>query len=124
MPEFVEWMMGLPIGWTEGHPRGHRLRMLGNSVCPQQGELAIRLILDQGGNRMTEIATCVDGPDGCAGTVEFRYPLSPSGRPFPRCDRHWEARLNEQERINVTYPTLQPADFDPGYAGERWDEEE
>lgn len=44
MPEFVEWMMGLPDGWTEGPARTHRLRMLGNAVVPQQGALALRLL--------------------------------------------------------------------------------
>jgi hypothetical protein len=44
MPEFVEWMMGLPVGWTEGSARTHRLRMLGNAVVPQQASLALRLL--------------------------------------------------------------------------------
>lgn len=42
MPEFVEWMMGLPIGWTDGPARTQRRRMLGNAVCPQQGAAALR----------------------------------------------------------------------------------
>jgi len=46
-PEFVEWMMGLPSGWTQGVARTARLKMLGNAVVPQQAELAIRLLLDQ-----------------------------------------------------------------------------
>lgn len=37
-------MMGLPLGWTEGHPRTQRLRMLGNAVCPQQAVLALELL--------------------------------------------------------------------------------
>lgn len=44
MPEFVEWMMGFPIGWTEGPSRKKRLTMLGNSVVPQQGAAAIELL--------------------------------------------------------------------------------
>lgn len=44
MPEFVEWMMGFPTGWTEGVARTHRLRMLGNAVVPHQGTLALRLL--------------------------------------------------------------------------------
>ena len=37
MPEFVEWMMGFPEGWTdvEGVPRTKRLMMLGNAVQVQ-----------------------------------------------------------------------------------------
>jgi site-specific DNA-cytosine methylase len=39
MPEFVEWMMGAPPGWTEGVSRTQRLKMLGNGVQVQVGEL-------------------------------------------------------------------------------------
>ena len=45
MPEFVEWMMGMPPGWTDGPARTHRLRMLGNAVVPHQAALAVRLLL-------------------------------------------------------------------------------
>jgi site-specific DNA-cytosine methylase len=38
-PEFVEWMLGFPAGWTEGVSRTQRLKMLGNSVQVQAGEL-------------------------------------------------------------------------------------
>lgn len=35
---FVEWMMGLPDGWTDIKiPKTQRLKMLGNAVVPQQG---------------------------------------------------------------------------------------
>jgi len=44
MPEFVEWMLGFPTGWTKDVPRKPRLRMLGNAVCPQQGALALSLL--------------------------------------------------------------------------------
>lgn len=59
----------------------------------------------------------------CRGPVEYRFALSATGRSFPRCDKHWDARLREQERINRTYPTHAPADFDFYDAGEHWDEE-
>lgn len=39
MPEFVEWMMGFPAGWTEGVSRTQRLKMLGNAVQVQVAEL-------------------------------------------------------------------------------------
>ncbi len=45
MPAFVEWMMGLPVGWTEGVARTPRLKMLGNSVVPLQASAAIRSLL-------------------------------------------------------------------------------
>ena len=37
-PEFVEWLMGFPIGWTE-------LKSLGNAVVPQVAEFLARYIL-------------------------------------------------------------------------------
>lgn len=67
-----------------------------------------------------EAHECLDGPAGCRGEVEFRMPLSSTGRSFARCEAHWERRLEEQERINERYPAMTPADFDPAYAGEEW----
>ena len=74
---------------------------------------------------MEEPLECLDGrpEDPCEGEVEFRMPLSSTGRSFPRCEKHWERRLAEQDRINDRYPVLPPSDFDPSYAGERWDED-
>lgn len=61
----------------------------------------------------------------CEGAIQFRTPISGTGRAFLRCDRHWDERLDEQERINETYPDspCPPDWFDPMDAGERWDEE-
>jgi hypothetical protein len=66
---------------------------------------------------------CLDGPEGCEGHTEYREPLSATGKPFPRCDKHWDQRLQKQDEINQRYPQNAPSDFDPGYAGERWDDE-
>lgn len=66
----------------------------------------------------------LEGAD-CGGTVELRFPLSGTGRSFPRCDKHWDARLVKQQEINERYaPTsdVPPAGFDPAYAGESWEE--
>lgn len=44
-PSFVEWMVGLPVGWTDvGISRTARLKGLGNIVVPQQGALAWTLL--------------------------------------------------------------------------------
>lgn len=49
-PEFPEWMMGLPRGYVTdpaiGLRRPDQLKMIGNGVCPQQAELAIKQLLD------------------------------------------------------------------------------
>ena len=68
---------------------------------------------------------CLDdyGDGDCQGPVEYRYPLSSSNRAFPRCDYHWALRVEAQQRIDERYPHNAPSDFDPSYAGERWDED-
>lgn len=68
---------------------------------------------------------CLDdyGEGTCSGPVEYRMALSATGRSFPRCEKHWAERLEEQDRINARYPQHAPSDFDPSYAGERWEED-
>jgi hypothetical protein len=66
---------------------------------------------------------CLDGPVECQGAVEYRYALSGTGKSYPRCDRHWSERVLRQEEIDRRYPTHAPSDFDPAYAGERWDDD-
>lgn len=73
---------------------------------------------------LDEDRDCLDDHKGdCKGPVEYRPSLSGTGTAIPRCDKHWEDRLDEQDRINERYPDQQPADFDPYYAGERWDDD-
>lgn len=47
---FVEWMMGLPEGWTTSPQaaltRREQLRILGNGVVPQQATYALRLLAE------------------------------------------------------------------------------
>ena len=45
-PKFVEWMMGHESGLVTNviDHRRDALRLLGNSVCPAQAELALRLL--------------------------------------------------------------------------------
>ena len=44
---FVEWMMGFPEGWVAGKcSRAQAIKRLGNAVVPQQGALALDLLLD------------------------------------------------------------------------------
>ena len=47
MPEFVEWMLGFPDGWTAGERRTSRLRMLGNAVQVEVAEILGTLLLEE-----------------------------------------------------------------------------
>jgi len=49
--EFVEYMMGLPLGWITktGLSRAQQLKILGNGVVPQQAEYAIELLTSDWG---------------------------------------------------------------------------
>jgi hypothetical protein len=42
---------------------------------------------------------------------------------WPRCEFHEELRQDLEQRIRERYPYNQPSNFDPDYAGERWDDE-
>lgn len=70
---------------------------------------------------------CLDdyGDGDCRGKVEYRMPLSATGKSFPRCDKHWGIRLDKQERLDRDYPDspFAPSWFDPMNAGEHWDED-
>jgi len=71
---------------------------------------------------------CLDGPDGCQGVTTEHPALSGSGMMFPRCESHHDAYLERvQPRIDAVrrrYPSHAPRDFDPGYCGEQWNEED
>lgn len=40
-PRFTEWMMGYPLGWTDGLTRTQALKALGNAVVTQQAAAAL-----------------------------------------------------------------------------------
>ncbi|MEU2111531.1 hypothetical protein [Streptomyces sp. NPDC019507] len=47
--EWVEWLMGLPLGYVTDVPgltRGQQLQILGNGVVPQQARTAFEALLD------------------------------------------------------------------------------
>ncbi len=70
------------------------------------------------------MSSCLNAGDGqCRGAVEPRPSLSGTGTPIERCDHHWSKRLDLQESLNRRYPRHAPADFDPSYAGERWEDD-
>jgi len=47
-PAFSEWVMGFPAGWVTDLDvsNNEALKMFGNAVCPQQAELALRLLIE------------------------------------------------------------------------------
>lgn len=68
---------------------------------------------------------CLNHSEDCHGKVE--YHLNPDRddlKTFPRCEFHQAIRLRQAEEHRRKYPVLQPADFDPLDAGERWDEDD
>lgn len=84
---------------------------------------------DESGNEVvgfveSRAARCLNEHlNDCEGAVEYRDALSPTGIRYPRCDKHWAERLAVQEELDRRYPQQAPADFDPLYAGESWDED-
>lgn len=68
----------------------------------------------------TEPLECIEDPADCWGPVAYRMALSPSGESFPRCEHHWEARLDD-EAMMIPDSDVPPAWFDPELIGERWD---
>lgn len=68
---------------------------------------------------------CIDDHKSeCNGTIEYRMSLSGTGTPIPRCDKHWDERLDEDQRINERYPEQPPSDWSPLDAGEAWGEDD
>ncbi len=53
-PDWVEWLMGFPEGWTVGGTRKQRLVALGNAVVPQIPELIGLAIINHYSNYVTE----------------------------------------------------------------------
>jgi hypothetical protein len=78
--------------------------------------------------QINEPLECMDegGPTECRGPVEW-HSIDP-GRTgaFPRCQRHWEERLDRRENSMEKYENCvnPPAWFDPSYAGEAWGPED
>lgn len=67
---------------------------------------------------------CLDGPEGCAGPVEYRTtPDRSDGKAWPRCEAHFDRRMASVARNLELTSDVPPAWFDPAYAGESWDEQ-
>lgn len=72
---------------------------------------------------MSDQLTCLDANNDCSGAIEYRMAISGTGRSFARCDHHWDKAYDRYLDIQRRYPVHAPADFDPSYAGESWDED-
>jgi hypothetical protein len=63
-----------------------------------------------------------EGQGTCRGEVTGRPSHAGTGTIIFECGLHQEQSQRHADDINRRYPRHAPADFDPMYAGERWDE--
>lgn len=67
-----------------------------------------------------DVLKCLERSPACAGPVEYRHALSGTGKPFPRCEHHWSARLERhQEDLDRD---ARARNVDTSYAGEVYEE--
>ena len=67
---------------------------------------------------------CMNEDEQCAGPILLREALSPTGVRHPRCEAHWEQRLEVEAGIAERYPVRAPQGWSPLDAGEVWEEDE
>lgn len=74
---------------------------------------------------MSEPLECLDDYSGdCAGPIEYHSnPYSDSYKAWPRCEKHYLDYIERMQDIAQRYPVNAPSDFDPLYAGERWEDD-
>jgi hypothetical protein len=73
---------------------------------------------------MDDELRCLDsgGKTPCGGPVEYRT-LPDNPRSFPRCEAHFDKRLEQSPR-NLEYQSpARPAWFDEANIGERWEDD-
>jgi len=63
--------------------------------------------------------TCMSQGPKCKGEVVVRF--SARGAKMPRCEAHQAKRDKVEEHVRELESPTPPSDFDPSYAGERWD---
>ena len=66
---------------------------------------------------------CVEDPDECQGEVAYHSVDPGRATAAPRCDKHWQQRLQRRENSIERFENsdVPPAWFDPSIAGESWD---
>jgi hypothetical protein len=74
---------------------------------------------DENGWEILDAEDCLDFHQGdCKGAVEYRVPMSGTGRSFARCDHHFDVRWAVQERLTRDYGvplTYDGSDYDSDY---------
>lgn len=67
---------------------------------------------------------CIEWTDGpaCYGSVEYHSIDPGRHRAYPRCEAHWEQRLERRENSIEKYEEcdVPPGWFEPTYCGEEW----
>lgn len=72
---------------------------------------------DADGFEILDPEDCLDFHLGdCEGEVEYRIPMSPSGKSFPRCEKHMSDRWATQERLTRDYGV--PLTYDGSDSGD------
>jgi hypothetical protein len=66
---------------------------------------------------------CLRGPEDCRGPVTGRPSYGGTGTTIYECDKHMDESAERDQALRERYPEHAPADFDPAYAGESWDED-
>lgn len=72
-----------------------------------------------------EPVECLEESPECRGEIAFHSVDPGRAAAFPRCEFHWEQRLDRRENSIEKYENsdVAPDWFDPAYAGEQWDED-
>lgn len=67
---------------------------------------------------------CLSDRGGSSCKGEVRGEMSASGLTFiHRCEKHWQESYDKDAETRRRYPFHAPADFDPLFAGERWEDD-
>ncbi|WP_245671342.1 hypothetical protein [Nocardia amamiensis] len=64
------------------------------------------------------------GQGNCRGEVSARQSYGGTGTTIYECAHHMDESAEREQALRQRYPEHQPADFDPGYAGESWYEDD
>ncbi|MFI6168821.1 hypothetical protein ACIBCN_18720 [Nocardia sp. NPDC051052] len=63
------------------------------------------------------------GQGDCRGEVTARASFAGTGTTIYECGHHMDQSVERDQAHRQRYPKHQPADFDPSYAGESWDDD-